>query len=290
MTTPKVNTIKRGGSRYYVEPETGRKHPGVTSVLNMLPKEFLKFWSAKVVAEYAVDNLSELVGIAMKDRGAAVDLLKGAPNRFTRGAADVGTEAHDLFEAIAKGDRPRRVHNDLKPYVDNFLEFIDECDPEFIFLEETVWSDDHGYAGSFDALGVLHGEGAGNLKGKTVFFDWKTTRSGVHEEVALQLSAYSRATHVIRPDGSRVPLPKTEGAAVLLVRPEGWQLVPVETGEVDLGGGQAVDVFDYFLALREVFDWDGVVKKRVLGTPVAAGGEFKGKRTTRITRPKAAAK
>lgn len=286
LTVPKVNTIRRGGSRYYVEPESGRKNPGVTSVLNMLPKDFLKFWAAKVVAEFAVDNIGEIVGIAMKDPGAAIDMLKGAPNRFTRTAADIGTEAHDYFEALAKGETIGRVHPDLAPFVAHFREFIEDCDPEFLFLEETVWSDTLGYAGSFDALGVLHGEAAGPLKGKRIFFDWKTTRSGVHEEVALQLAAYASADSIIRPDGSRVPLPKIEGAAVLLVRPEGWQLVPVNIGTVDLGEGQEVEVIDYFKALREVFDWDGVVKRHVLRPPVAAGGEFVGKKGSKITRPK----
>lgn len=302
MTTPKVNTINRGGSRFYVNPEHGRKNPGVTSVLNMLPKPFLTFWAAKMVAEFAVENMGDVVGIAMKDKAAAVELLKGAPRRFTKNSADVGSDAHDLFESLAKGE-DIRVTPALKPYIDHFREFLDIAKPEFVFLEETVWSDDFGYAGSFDALARLTGD-VGDLKGKLLFMDWKTTRSGVHEEVALQLCAYSRATHIIRPDGSRVPLPKADGGAVLLVRPEGWKLVPVETGEVTLAEpvihepsgdvvtpGHVVDIFDYFLALREVLDWDSEVKKRVIGKPVAAGGEFKpGQQSGPINKPKTSAR
>jgi hypothetical protein len=300
LTTPKVNTINRGGSRFYVNPDSGRKNPGVTSVLNMLPKPFLTFWSSKVVAEYAVENIGEVVGIAMKDPKAAIDLLKGAPRRFTANSADVGSEAHDAFEHIAKGEEVRITPN-LKPFIEHFREFLEVAKPEFVFLEETVWSDEHGFAGSFDALARLTGDGVGDLKGKLLFMDWKTTRSGVHEEVALQLCAYSRATHIIRPDGSRVPLPKADGGAVLWVRPEGWKLVPVETGEVTLSEpvvheptgdvvvpGQTVDIFDYFLALREVLDWDSEVKKRVIGKPVAAGGEFKsGEQSGPINKPAA---
>lgn len=286
MTNPKINTIKRGGSRYYVEPSSGRKNPGVTSVVNMLPKEFLKFWAAKMVAEFAVEHIGEVVGIAMTNPEAAVDMLKGTPTRFTKGAADVGSDAHDAFEKIAKGEAVR-VTPPLKPYIEHFNEFLELAQPEFIFTEETVWNDELGYAGSFDALATIRGDIPG-MKGKTLFFDWKTTRSGVHEEVALQLSAYRKATHIIRPDGSRVPLPKTDGAAVLLIRPEGWKLVPVETDVVTLVEpvldpddpervivpGVSVNVLDYFVALREVLDWESDVKKRVLGKPVAAGGEF----------------
>jgi hypothetical protein len=284
MTTPKVNTISRSGSRFYVNPDTGSKNPGVTSVLNMLPKPFLKFWASKLVAEMAVDSIGEVVGLAMKDRQAAIDLLKRAPDRFTAKAADTGTLAHDAFEDIARagGVRPKRVHPDAEPFVKHFMEFVKTCEPEFIFLEETVWDDEDGYAGSFDALATLHGAAAGPLQGKTLFFDWKTTRSGVHEEVALQLAAYRSAQHIIRPDGSRVPIPKTDGAAVLHVRPEGWQLVPVETDEVD-----GVAVMDYFRALRFVFDWDSFAKKSVILPAVASGGESDKKAGPRINKPRA---
>lgn len=285
MTTPKVNTIHRSGSRFYVDPDTGKKNPGVTSVLNMLPKPFLKAWAAKLVAETAVNNIASVVGLAFTDPKGAIDYLKRAPDRFTKSAADNGSEAHDIFEQIALGNPPKRVHPDMEPYVAHFMEFMETCQPEFLLMEETVWSDEHGYAGSFDALAILRGDGAGPLKDKTLFMDWKTTRSGVHEEVALQLAAYRFADAVVRPDGTRVPLPEADGGAVLHVRPEGWSLVPVETDTVEIAGEQ-VRVMDYMLALREVFDWDIEVKKHVIGKPVTGGGEFAVKKAP-INRPKA---
>ena len=105
MTLPKVQTLKRGGSRFYVEPETQEKVPGVTSILSMLPKPFLTFWSAKMVAEFAVDNFGAYSQLIMNgQRQAAIDLLKGAPRRFTSGRADIGTEAHGLFEMMGRGE------------------------------------------------------------------------------------------------------------------------------------------------------------------------------------------
>lgn len=273
MTTPKISTISRGGSRLYVHPETAVKVPGVTSVVNMLPKGFLKFWAAKSVAEYAVDNISDVVGIAMRDRDAAVDLLKGAPNRDTKKAADIGSEVHDVFESIAKGEPPRRLHPDIKVYADHFESFMTEFSPEFVFMEETVWSEEHSYAGSFDVLGRIGGE--------LVIGDWKTTRSGVHEEVALQLSAYRHADYIIRPDGSRVPLPTIEGGFVLHVRPEGWGLYPIKCDE---------DVFAYFLKLRSVFDWDREVKGGVIGTPINENPSSGGTKGPRTRAPRKAAK
>lgn len=252
MTTPKINTISRGGSRFYVNPETGAKAPGVTSILGMLPKPFLTFWASKVVAEYAVKNLGEIVGIALRGDGqGAVDYLKGAPRRDTASAAETGTAVHDLFEKIAKGEPVGRIHPDYKPYVEHFEEFLKEFSPEFVFLEETVWSEKVDYAGSFDAYAVIEGE--------KVFLDWKTTRSGVHPEVALQLAAYRFADYIIRPDGTRVPQPPSTGAAVLHVRPEGWSFVPVKSD---------AETFETFKVLRQVFDWDRELKEAVIGSPI----------------------
>ena len=251
MTTPKVATVKRGGARFYVSPTTGEKVPGVTSVLNQLPKPFLQYWAAKVVAETAVDNLGGWVNLAMNgDRDGAVDYLKRAPGRNTGKAADIGTEAHDIMEKLARGEKLGRVAPDMKWAVDNFNQFLDAFQPEFLHLEETVWNASPGYAGSFDAIAKIDGE--------TLILDWKTTRSGVHAEVALQMCAYANADYIISPEGDQVELPVIDGAAVFHTRPdgEGWKLVPV-----------AIDpdvLLPIFHALIVTMDWQGI-SKAVLG-------------------------
>jgi hypothetical protein len=264
MTTPKVSTISRGGSRFYVHPESQDKVPGVTSVVGMLPKPFLRPWAAKVTAETAVDHLGEIVSIALRDRQGAIDFLKRSPDRFTKTAADVGTEAHDLFERLAKGESVGRVHPDFVPFVEHFESFLEEFSPEFVFMEETVWSEKHSYAGSFDAFAVIDGE--------RVWVDYKTTRSGVHEEVALQLAAYRYADYIIRPDGGRVPMPEADAGAVLHVRPEGWSLVPIRADE---------KAFETFLHLRAIFEWERNEKGSVIGDPVNKGSVKKKRATPR---------
>lgn len=250
---PKINTIKRGGSRFYVHPDDGTKAVGVTSVVGMLPKDFLRYWAAKSVAEGAVANIGAIVTLAMNDPAAAVDMLKRTPDRDTRQAAETGTEAHAIFEKMVEtGNLHPRVHPDYEPYAEHFRAFLAECQPEYTMTEETVWSEAHGYAGSFDALATISGE--------PVWLDYKTTRSGVHEDVALQLSAYAHADYVLRPDGSRIPLPKVESGAVLHVRPEGWKLVPVRIDD---------EIFGTFLHLLAVHAWERGGKGSVLGNPVA---------------------
>lgn len=255
MTTPKVSTIKRGGARFYVNPDDGAiKVPGVTSIVGMLPKEFLRYWAAKMVAEEAVADPGTLVNMVLRDPSAAIDHLKKAPDRTTRKAADVGTAAHDLFERLARGQSVGRVHPDLEPYVRHFSEFLDVAQPEYHFLEETVWSDTHSYAGSFDAFATIQGE--------RVWIDNKTTKSGIHEEVGIQLAAYRYADSIIREDGGRIPMPEADGGAVLHIRPEGWKLVPVRCDE---------GMFDVFKHLREVFRYEKDMKGSIVGREIFSG-------------------
>lgn len=259
-----LSTIKRGDSRFYVDADSGSKAPGVTSVVGMLPKGFLNYWYAKMAAECAVDNLGSLVGLAMNDRAGAIDFVKGAAGRYTREAGETGTAAHDIFERLARGQAMGRIHPELRPYAQHFAEFLETVQPEFLFLEDAVWSDQHDYAGSFDAIARIGTE--------TVIVDWKTTRSGVHEEVALQLAAYANADRIVLAEdsahgkaGESVPLPKIDAAAVLHVRPEAWKLVPVK---------HSPEMFEMFLHLRQVFDWERELKRGTIGRPVASGGEL----------------
>lgn len=254
MTTPKVLTLHNGGSRYYVHPETGDKVPGVTSILNMLPKPFLKAWAAKLVAETAVNSIDLVSRMAADDPAGAVDYLKRAPQRNTQGAADVGTAAHGVFEALSLGRPVGRVTPELDPFRRHFEDFLAKVQPRFREVEETVWSDTHKYAGSFDAFAEIDGEGC--------WIDYKTTKSGVHAETALQLAAYRHADFILDGStGATRELPVGSRGLVVHVRPEGWSLYEVPVGP---------EVFDYFLSLRQVFVWDGMART-VVGKPLVTG-------------------
>lgn len=257
MTSPKIETVYRGGSRYYVHPETGDTVPGVTSVLGMRAKPFLVGWAAKLAAELAVEMTTSgtLAPMVAADEAGAVEFLKFASKRFTRRAADVGTAAHGIFETLSLGEPLGPVTDDLRPFALHFEDFLAKVSPEFLHVEETVWSQKHGYAGSFDAVA--------KIDGKTVFIDYKTTRSGVHEDVAWQLAAYRHADVILQDDGSMIPVPASDGSIVLHVRPEGWKVVPVDTSE---------ETFAEFLAFREVHRQEKEKKGRTLvGRPIWKG-------------------
>lgn len=234
MTTPKIETVYRGGSRYYIHPDTGEQVPGVTSILNMEPKPFLVGWAAKLAAEAAVEAIDVLPTMVEKDRQGAIDYLKGASKRFTSRAGEVGTAAHSIFERLSLGEEVGFVGEEMEPYRIHFLDFLEKCQPEFHHVEATVWNATHGYAGSFDAVATLLGASA--------VVDYKTTRSGVHDSTAWQTAAYRHAEVLLEDSGRMLPMPETAGGLVVHIRPEGWQIFPVDAGE---------ESFADFLTLRE---------------------------------------
>lgn len=254
MTTPKINTISRGGSRLYVSPDTGKKVPGVTSVINMLPKPFLTFWAAKVVAEQAIENLPSVVGLAMNDPAGAIDYLKRSPQRTTGKAADMGTAVHDLYENLSRGEKVGRITPELKPYYAHWQAFNEKYQPEFLHIEETVWSETYGYAGSFDWLAKVTDPDTGERL--TAIGDYKSTKSGIHAEVAIQLSAYKNADYIVQPDGSKADIPPIDVGMVLHVRPEAAQVAAVRVDD---------EVFEVFKTLLNVYKWDKETKKTVIG-------------------------
>ncbi len=257
----KVSTIQRGGSRFYVNQETKEAVPGVTSVIGMLPKPFLVQWAAKMAAEAAVDNLHAVTAIAENDREGAIAFVKGAHYRYTKSRASIGSEAHDMFERMIRGEyvSTRYMSDAMRPYHAHFSEFLDTVQPELIRAEDVTWSDEHRYAGSFDALLRIKDEDG---VAATVIADWKTSKN-TYPEVALQMAAYGFADRLIDPDGNSEPMPPIDAAAVLHITDEQWAFKPVRFD---------AEVFGYFLRLRETFDWDREVSKTVIGKPFAKGG------------------
>ena len=93
-----------------------------------------------------------------------------------------------------------------------------------------------------------------------------TGASGVFPETALQLAAYCRAEFIVEPDGEQRPLPETEGAAAISLRPDHYKVLPIRVDD---------EVFDVFRHLVSVANWQRTVSKSVLGAPVqpkATGG------------------
>jgi hypothetical protein len=254
MTNPKITTVTVNGYRHYKHPNIKNlAAPSVTSIIDMLPAPFLRQWNSKVTANAAVDNIefvNELL-LANKHEKARA-WLKAAPERELATAADVGDRVHKAIEErILNPDTP--YDDDLTPFMKNFDLFCVEYEPEWLFVEKSVFSVTHMYAGSFDAIA--------NIRGKKTLIDFKTTRSGISAKVALQLAAYSRADVMF--DGvTEMPMPQVDAAAALWLRPDKWGFFPLRIDE---------DIFETFLALRRTFEWEARQSKTAMLAPTSYG-------------------
>lgn len=250
MTGPRNATTTNRGRTYQWRDET---FDSVTTILSGgVPKPALTNWAAKSVAEYVAANLAEVNAIAAKDTAAAIDLMKGSPWRSRDAAALQGTAIHAWAEAHVLGQTPAPAPEAHQPYLDGFLRFLDEWQPEYEASEATVYSRRYGYAGTLDFIATLPGLGR-------VLGDYKTGK-GVYGEVALQLAAYRFAEFVGMPNGDEAPVPEVDGAVVLHLTPAGYFLIPVEADEV---------AFRFFLYAQQVRIFGESVSREVLGSPLS---------------------
>jgi hypothetical protein len=168
--------------------------------------------------EYA--NMREKLGEA-----GLVNYLKSVPWSLRDAAAARGTEVHALAEKLSHGEEVD-VPPELTAYVDSALKFLNEWQPRTVLTEVVVASRQWGYAGTFDLLADLP-------NGRRVLFDYKTSASGIWPETALQLAAYRHADTYLGTDGTEMPASELEieYCAAVWVRPDGYDVIPVDTDE-----------------------------------------------------------
>jgi hypothetical protein len=226
MTSP-ANATTGGGGRTYGWPPRGpdAQYTSVTTAKGIIANDALKFWAAKVVAEWAYDHFE---GWSRLPREAAVDTMKREPLRYTGKRAGLGDRAHDYAESFGLGQE-LRVPADpaLAPFVVGLVRFFYDFKPVFHYIETTVYSDTHGYAGTLDfgatfpefpELGLVLG-------------DWKSGK-GVYDDVALQLAAYAHADFIGLPDGkTELPVPGWGSGMVVHILPYGTSDTLPDLGE-----------------------------------------------------------
>ena len=255
MTTPKIPTVHENDSRLYLW-EDG-KHPGVTSIVGMLPKPHLQFWAAKMAAEAALEKGT----VTERD----LNYIKTAHTRNRDEAADIGSNIHDLVDRKFNGEDLELTADEMQ-IIDCFDQFCHRFNPVWEKTEETVFGNygDFTYAGSFDAIA--------SIDGSNWLIDFKTTRSGIHPEVALQLSAYMNARKIIHPDGSSEDVPRIDRCAVLWLRPDKWAFQELHPQQTKFETGSLGDSYWHqFGALLHSWHWENGAKKKALGTIQASG-------------------
>lgn len=265
-----------GGPRNATTTNRGRTYKwadedflSVTTILGRgVPKPALTGWAARTVAEYAVAHIGQLASNVAEDPAGAVDWLKGSPYRDRDKAAAKGTDVHAAAEAHILGRPMPEWDKDIAPSMHMFEKFLERFNPTFELSEASVFSRAHHYAGTLDFIAVFDSIDAtlfGLPTGSPVrlLTDIKTGR-GVYGEVALQLSAYAHADFIGMPDGTEVPMPAVDGAAVLHLRPQSYKLVPVVADET---------VFRSFLYAQQVAHFCDEVAAQCLLAPLGTEGD-----------------
>jgi hypothetical protein len=131
-----------------------------------------------------------------------------------------------------------------------------------------VGNEEEGYAGTLDYLlrspliaAALAAYFGCDVPADAVFCgDTKTGGEldvkGVYPEASLQMAAYRKARAAWLRDGTKVPMPATFWAGVVLhLRPEGYRLIPAVADD---------DVFAAFLTVKANAEWTSGLSKTVI--------------------------
>src|SRR5581483_11070940 len=233
-----------------------------------MPKPYLIGWAAKVTAQAAIDNHDIVAAMLAKgDERGAIDYVKGARFRDSGTKADRGTIVHGALEAYLAGKPldqetieaqlkearvPLNMWKSAAAMIAGLMEFLYDEEPEVYWSESTVYSRQHGYAGTADLIARMRV--GGTLK--NVILDVKTSKS-IYDETALQLCAYARADFVGLDDGTEAEL-TPNGEAI----EHGIVVRPTPTGKYEKAVFTLTDeVYELFLGCLTVAS-----KKDVLDT------------------------
>lgn len=251
MSIPRLAFQAENGGRGYRHPVTGQTVPSITTIIGAKSKPALVPWAVKATAEKAVSMRGQLLSAGRvpdcgakrpaKECGRCLTCLtkqiKRASSEERDYAADRGTRVHEYAEAWANDHPLPPIDPDMRGMVASLMSFLDDYSPEFTWIEATVWSETHGYAGTLDWTALIGGVPS--------FGDWKTGKA-VYPEVGMQIAAAVNADYIIGPDGTQYPIPACEQAFAVSLRPQGYTAHRVERLD---------ESFEAFLGLLRVHQW-----------------------------------
>lgn len=270
MTTPRVETTTIGGTRWYIDPLTGERVPGVSAIKDMLHKPALLGAAVRETADFVTQNLDSIVPLVASDENAARMLIKGAYRRAWDKKADSGTGVHGIVEQLLKRQLDPsvpgpRVTPTQRQYLSGYAKWYGTFGVQPQYVEQTVWSAKHDYAGTADFIGTVHlspeHQDLLDLPEEiTAVVDMKTGASGVWPETCLQQVAYKKADYMLMDDGTRLAMPSIDATFALWLRPEGYAFIPLDSSDM---------TWRTFLGLRQAFDWEKRSRSMV-GKPLNA--------------------
>lgn len=187
----------------------GELLPSVTTILQVIAKPYLVPWAAKLERELCLTVADQVfadfeVGALLLGDGVTFgDEIRDRLGRMRAHqkemdkACDIGSEIHEYIEAVLRRqlykvatwpDRPDREETAVA--VNAWHDWAVKVGLKPLYIEETVYSKRHGYAGTMDTLATLTDERTGERV--TALIDWKSSK-GLYNEYKLQNAAYAVA-------------------------------------------------------------------------------------------------
>lgn len=212
------------GHAYYLD---GRKLDSVTKLLGGLPKPALVEWAARSAADEAVSNWTELSRMPPKDR---YEVIRSAHRNQRDEAGNRGTEVHRIAEKLGRHEEVP-VPPLLEGHVRSTVAFLDEFQIEVIRQEVSGFNLALGYGGTFDLLCLSR-----IFPERRILLDYKTNRTGIYGETALQLEAYSRFDAIDDGAGGEIALVDAAGGPItdhwaVHIKSDGYHVFEMERGD-----------------------------------------------------------
>jgi hypothetical protein len=226
---PPVQRIDRGKTHYYADGD-GNRIPGVTTILGAgLPKPQLINWAANATAEGAINDWD---GLTELPPAARLKALQGIRYETTNRAKNKGTLIHGYAEHLVQGHKVDGIPDELRPYTDAYVRFIDTFQLDPILVEVVIVSYRHGYAGTLDLVAELTNPLSGERE--VWLLDIKTGEKGIYPETALQLAAYRYAEAYVDANGDEQPMIPVENTGAIHVTADDAVLIPTVSGPEQL--------------------------------------------------------
>lgn len=232
----RITRKDNGRNHWYVDADTGERVDGVTKLVgDGLPKPALLNWAGDATAEYAIDNWDDLATLAPSER---FKKMKGGRYEKRDAASNKGSQIHKMAERLIAGDKVT-VPDALAGYVQSCVRFLDEFDVRAVHVEAVVYSETRRHVGTLDLIAdvllpdmpeydhIERGDD-GYARG---LLDWKTGKSGIFGDVAMQLSPYRFSEYLIQADGEVIDMPPVDFCAGIHIRQDNYTFVPLLCGE-----------------------------------------------------------
>lgn len=161
--------------------------PGSTTVLSILNKPALMYWSANCAADYWKDNVKPGVALDELQIDAIYTRSKKAHTQKKTDSATLGSFVHHFVEQYIRGENPELpINPEMRGSCERFLNWVKEHNVKFLLSEQLVFSKSKLFAGTTDFICEIDAKlWIGDLK----------TSSGVWDEMLMQVSSYLNARH-----------------------------------------------------------------------------------------------